>query len=390
MSVFFANKGEIDLDVIRVMGVSVKECDSPIGYFGTGLKFAIATLLRTGHDVTLYTGGRQYIFHVRSEAIRDKEFRRVYMNDEALPFTTQLGRNWEVWQAYRELHSNTLDEGGTIGHKRVEADTVFVVSGEEFQRCYRDRRNIFVEGTPIETINGKLEIHEGPSRHIFYRGVRAASLPEASLYTYNILDEMSLTEDRTISSMWSIEYLLETNLPLTTRRDVATSLISGSKTWDQNLNFLLCGSPGKTFMDAAKQYRDDANLSEAKRKMIEQGDQREGSFPEVLPTPGEANKMSEAIRILEALECDLDLYEVQLTETLGPNVMGLYHRDRDQIFICREAVAQGPHMLAMVLFEEWLHKRHKLKDNTRAMQTYLLSRLIGTITDLHHEEEMFQ
>jgi hypothetical protein len=387
MSVFFANKGTIHLDVIRVMGVSVKQCDSPIGYFGTGLKFAIATLLRTGHEVTLYTGGKQYIFHVRSEAIRDQEVRRVYMNDEALPFTTQLGRNWQVWQAYRELHSNTLDEGGTVSNKRTKNDTVFVVTGEEFQQCYRDRDNIFISGEPIEVINGKIEVYRGASRYIFYRGVRAASLPEKCAFTYNILDEMELTEDRTLKSMWSVEYILETNLPQTKNEEVALTLVSGNKTWDQNLNFLLCNIPSDTFMKVARRYRDDANITEAKRRLIESGDQREGSFPEVDLTFGEAKQFKKALDILRVLDCDLDMYEVQFTETLGPNVMGLYHRGRDQIFVCREAVAQGPQHLAVVLFEEWLHKRHKLQDNTRSMQTYLLNRLIGMVSQQHEEQE---
>jgi hypothetical protein len=385
MTVYFSNAGVIDLDVIRVMGVSVKTTDSPIGYFGTGLKFAIATILRTGHELTLYAGGEQYVFHVKSEAIRDQEVRRVYMNDEALPFTTQLGRNWEVWQAYRELHSNTLDESGVISDKRPQADTVFAVTGEEFQRCYKNRRDIFIDGTPIEVIDGKIEVYATKSRYVYYRGVRVGTLPEETMFTYNVLSEMSLTEDRTLASMWSLEYLLETTLPRTTNRDVAMSLIAGSKTWDQNLNFSLCGAPTDTFMDVARRYRDDANLSSAKRQMVEAADQRDGSFPEVDPTAGEADKLREAFSILEYLECDLNLYEVQLTETLGPSVMGIYHRGRDQIFVCREAVSNGPHYLAMVLFEEWLHKRHKLQDNTRAMQTYLLSRLIGTVTDAHEE-----
>lgn len=38
MTVYFANSGLIDLDVIRVMGVSIKRRANPIGYFGTGDK----------------------------------------------------------------------------------------------------------------------------------------------------------------------------------------------------------------------------------------------------------------------------------------------------------------------------------------------------------------
>lgn len=65
MTVYFANAGLIDLDVIRVMGVSVKTGPNPIGYFGTGLKFALSTLLRTGHRVVMTRGGERIEFTAR-------------------------------------------------------------------------------------------------------------------------------------------------------------------------------------------------------------------------------------------------------------------------------------------------------------------------------------
>ena len=56
MYVIFENPGEIDPLAIRTFGVSVKEGDNPIGFFGTGLKYALAILLRTGHQVSMQAG----------------------------------------------------------------------------------------------------------------------------------------------------------------------------------------------------------------------------------------------------------------------------------------------------------------------------------------------
>jgi hypothetical protein len=378
MAIYFANAGEIDLSVIRVMGVSVKQTDTPIGYFGTGLKFALATLLRTGHHVALFTGGETYTFTARDVQVRDRSFRQVYMNDEPLPFTTELGKNWEVWQAYRELHSNTLDESGTITDKPTTADTVFVVQGPEAERVYEARHEIFLSSKPLEILDG-VEVHPKPSSYIYYRGVRVAQLPETCCFTYNVTTSMELTEDRTLKSMWSLEYLLETKLPTTKSERVAHALISGHERWDQCLNFTYCGAPSDVFMDVARRFRNDASVSQNVRRMVEQGDQRDGIWPEHTPTADESAVLREAFAILEYMECDLDLYEVQVTETLGPSVMGLYHRERDQIFVCREALRQGDRFAAMVLYEEWLHKRHKLEDNTRAMQTFLLNKLISAV-----------
>lgn len=378
MPVYFANRGHIDLSVIRVMGVSVKETDTPIGYFGTGLKFAIATLLRTGHYISLFTGGTTYTFTTRDVEVRGRTFRQVFMNDEPLPFTTDLGKNWEVWQAYRELHSNTLDESGVITDKPTTDDTVFVVQGPEVERVYSVRGEIFLQSKPLEVLDG-VEIHPQPSSFVYYRGVRVAQLPEKCCFTYNVTTNLELTEDRTLKSMWALEYLLETKIPTTKSERIAHALISGSDTWDQNLNFTYCATPSEVFMNVARRFRNDANVSSNVRRMVESGDQREGCWPEHTPTPDESNVLREAFAILEYMECDLDLYEVQVTETLGPNVMGLYHRERDQIFVCREALRQGDRYAAIVLYEEWLHKRHKLADNTRAMQTFLLNKLVSAV-----------
>src|ERR1700676_327969 len=104
--VVFENPGEIDAAAIRTFGVSVKEGENPIGFFGTGLKYAIAVLLRTGHQVTVTAGLDRYEFGILSETVRGKEFGFVSMNGQRLGFTTELGKVWELWAAYREIACN--------------------------------------------------------------------------------------------------------------------------------------------------------------------------------------------------------------------------------------------------------------------------------------------
>lgn len=378
MTVYFGNAGVIDLATIRVMGVSVKTNENPIGYFGTGLKFAIATLLRTGHKIVLRAGGEKYRFGIREEVIRGETFQRVYMNDEPLPFTTDLGRNWEVWQAYRELHSNTLDERGEITNTPFSADTLFEVTGAEIQKCFNERHTIFVQGTPI-CGSADVDVYRGTSHYVYYRGVRAGVLPEPTAFTYNVKRSMELTEDRTIKSQWTLEWILSTCLPTIDCEELAVGIMKGGKSWDQNLAYNNSSHQSPAFRRVLSSRRSDANLAPALRRLVESNDQAEGVFPEVDPTADEISVFREAFAILEYMECDLDRYEVTLVETLGPNVMGLYHKGRDHIYVAREAVMQGDRFLAATLYEEWLHKRHRLEDETRSMQTYLINRLISYV-----------
>lgn len=195
MTVYFANEGLIDLDVIRTMGVNIKTNDNPIGYFGTGLKFAIATLLRTGHSVNLHRGDVRFEFSARRENIRN-----VNMNESA----------------------RTLLEK----HNAEEAD---------FKPC-------------------------------------------------------------------------------------------GSLT-DQHVRVLNAG-----------------------------------------------------IAVASKIGCDLSLDDVTVTESLGPNTHGLYQPKTGRIYISLAAVDLGENYVASTLYEEWLHKTHKLKDCTRELQTFLFNRLIAMVT----------
>ena len=180
MTVYFSNKGAIDLDVIRTMGVHVKETDNPIGHFGTGLKFAIATLLRTGHTVDLYRLGEKISFACVPRVIRNKPFAIVTMNGEQLAFTNDLGKEWKVWQAYRELHSNCLDEMGRITTTPLEdMDTVWVISGPEIDSCYDNRSQIFLMGEPAWMAGDGVEVYRGESKFLYYRGVRVYEIGRA-------------------------------------------------------------------------------------------------------------------------------------------------------------------------------------------------------------------
>jgi hypothetical protein len=88
----FSNPGILDMNLLKLLGVSVKESDNPIGFFGTGLTYAMATALRLGGAMTIYSNGERYEVGGRPVTLRDKQFTQVMLNDEPLGFTTELGK----------------------------------------------------------------------------------------------------------------------------------------------------------------------------------------------------------------------------------------------------------------------------------------------------------
>jgi hypothetical protein len=376
MTVYFANAGLIDLDVIRVMGVSVKNNDNPIGYFGTGLKFALSTLLRTGHDVVLTRGGERIAFSARPAEVRGKLVHRLYMGEEALPFTTELGRNWEVWQAYRELHSNTLDEAGIITDKEVTADTVFAVTGDALQREYLNRDAIFIAGKPIAA-NEFLEVYPGPTRHVFYRGVRAGVLPEESTFKYNLLCPMVLTEDRTFESQYTVQWKLAQLIPRIPHRGLHVQLLSTGDRWDQKLDFTICGTPSQEFLDAAASAYSNMTINSAARRMVDRHLQERGVFPRARLTEEAQAKFLQAFPYLSHLGASLRPEEVEVVESLGPGILGMWHKERNQVFLAASTLDRGLETVVATLYEEWLHKAHGYVDESRALQDFLLQKLVA-------------
>lgn len=376
MTVYFANAGLIDLDVLRVMGVSIKLKANPIGYFGTGLKFGVATLLRTGHKVVLVRGGERLELTARPVTIRGEEVQRVFMGEEALPFTTELGKNWDVWQAYRELHSNTLDEAGVISDKPQTGDTVIEVTGPGIQMEFNNRDAIFISGKPLAA-NEFLEVHPGPTRYVYYRGVRAGAMPNELSFAYNLLCPMTLTEDRTFESQFTVEWKLSQLIPKIEHAGVMAELMSGKDRWDQKLDWGMCPTPSKAFMDVAAARYTDQTINPAVQRVVNRDLQARGVFPPARMTDAQQDKFLSAFAPLLKLGCTLSPEDVEVVESLGPGVMGLYHKERNQVFLAASTLDYGLETVVATLYEEWLHKDHHYKDCTRELQTFLFQRLVA-------------
>jgi hypothetical protein len=374
MTIYFANSGCIDLDTIRTMGVSVKD-DGAIGYFGTGVKYALATLLRTGHEIELDVGGELYVFTTRTKQIRGKDFELIYMNDEQLAFTTDLGRNWEVWMAYRELHSNCLDEKGKISRTDWEGDTVWHINGEGIEEAYNNRNEIFIHGEPSWVCPG-IEVYHGASHHVYYRGVRIHTLQKPTRMTYNLTGSLAITEDRTAKSAWDIEWKLSTLLPTIAHPEFCAKILRpGKDSYDHCLSFTNCGSPSEEFLDEAAKHISNAQASHSAKELLHRHRKAEKQ-PTVDLTSDEVSTVGEAIKFLtEHLNCALFVADIKFVEHLGAGVYGLM--EDGVIFIPRQTIANGRDFLAITLWEEFLHRDLGLRDESRSMQQYLFDKVLA-------------
>lgn len=259
--IVFENAGEIDPRLAMLIGVNVKESNNPIGYFGTGLKYVIACMSRWGEKITLQTGSAEYTFDVEDTEIRGKRFGVIAMvgryDRAVLGFTTELGRSWEPWMVYRELWSNAHDEPEasvtevTAMPSPKAGTTRIIVSGERIQVAHDHRSEFLLEGRDPKWVTPEIEIYEGPGTSIFYRGIAVQKLDKPSIYTYNILHPLWLTEDRTAGT-WSTDPVIARGLSHVDEEIVVRStVIAPSTAMEPRLDYDYAPDPGELWLKVA-------------------------------------------------------------------------------------------------------------------------------------------
>ena len=382
--IVFQNPGLIELAAVTTLGVSVKEGDLPIGFFGTGLKFAIATILREGGTVTLYRGLDRHEFSVRTITVRNEKFQQVCMDGQPLGFTTQLGRTWKPWMAFRELASNCCDEdgryfdGSTTGWEPQPDATTIVATGA-FNEVWHERRKVMLESIPLKT-NEHVEIHEGPSAYVFYRGVRIHTLDRPSAFRYNIRTPLDLTEDRTAANYSQVEIAIERGLgALENRAMLRTALTCGEGYTEHYMNVPKYGHPGETFRDVARELTLGSEslatmnpaAAQAAREMA-MGDMQPGHS--VALEPHQQKMLTRAKEMLTAGGFNVAEFPLIVIDTLGANIHGMA-RD-GKIFVALMAFDKGTRELAATIFEEFAHLRSGAGDCTRQFQNWLFDQLL--------------
>lgn len=212
----FVTNTVLPIEGFTTFGINAKpNSGNPIGYFGTGLKYAVSIILRSGGKIRVLIDGTEYEFYIVNDEFRGKMFQKIRMKKrgdifgrwryEALPFTTELGKNWELWQAFRELESNTRDENGhshetepaTLSESKGK--TIIEVDCPEFVDVVNQTNEVFLDVCDTKVFENKyFEMYNSPSKYVYYRGVRVYDMRYPARFTYNFKQGIvELSEDRT-------------------------------------------------------------------------------------------------------------------------------------------------------------------------------------------------
>lgn len=177
MQVHFITPTKLSILDISSMGDSSKRGDdSKIGQFDSGLKYAIALLLRdnVGMEISVFSQGDEVNrFNFSTTTIFDEStsknkdlitIKDLDDNITVTGFAKNLGYNWLMWMSYREIMSNVLDEGGYVyeGEDVEELDNGTTISltfdeSNEFFEVWQNRHLYMNFEKPLYSVSSSVE-----------------------------------------------------------------------------------------------------------------------------------------------------------------------------------------------------------------------------------------
>jgi len=398
-----------------MMGLSAKaDAKTAIGYFGTGFKYAIATLIRSGCRVEIHVKDKprsardtkisytQYSFYTLTDEFRDTKQDFIYCTafnpdsgniarDFELPYTTHFGVNWKVWQAYRELYTNCVidEKGGVVvidedylNDVGYPDDVCVIVTGDEFMKVHEQHDRYFINDDKYETVAKTFRMRAVDKLHdcdngVFYKSMYTGTRTEKpSLFTYDYISKVSLTEDRTLADVWyikthvaavwveamSYETLIE-YLPLASAKEVYESDLDASYE-----------SPSTAFISACEYLiKHRRSIPMWAHQLYIKSRPFDDQVTSVKMTKFQQKMLDRACAILEHHECIVDKDAIRVCVSLPEDLMGMY---ADNIIYLSKAVFdKGDMILLGTLYEEWMHQHHNCEDMTRKMQNLLVDKV---------------
>jgi hypothetical protein len=394
--IIFENEGLLELDCIRTMGINVKKDDTAIGHFGTGLKYAIAVLLRTGHQVEIFIDGEHYKFTTKTKAVRGKDFEFIMMNDEQLAFTTEYGKNWEVWMAFRELACNATDEDGDfascedhvvlLDKEDFSGKTVVLITGQPIEEAYAMKDEIFFDNTDSHQ-SKRLECINQPSQYIFYRGVRILEIN--TTMTYNILEKITLTEDRTAANSYEIEKIVARYFLEEAPQELITNaLLADTESYERkklSYNQSFCDTSENFTNAAGALYEQGAKFSASAKTRYMKAMNIEEGHTLLQMTDVQKKQLEKAIFFLGTFEDEIEKYKIVCCESLGQGILGKADEKKAIMYLSKQVFDQGTKQVAATLLEEFYHLDKGFYDETREFQTYLFDRILTLAENVNGE-----
>ena len=408
------NEGEIDINAFKLLGATSKRGDdTKIGYFGSGLKYAMAVLIRNDIPFNIFSGEKEVKVTTTKRKFRGEEFDVIKINNQMTSLTTAMGIDWKEWFAIREVYCNAVDEGEysldvvdeCIGEK---GKTIFYIQfSDKIKEVFNNWNNYFSDKrTDIISKQEECKFFSGGKKLIVYRkGVNVFEMNKQCLFHYD-LKNIQIGEDRTVKSEFDMRCKIIAQLREYASTEMIRSIYDnwqetyeGTLNWDYeynpfNNNWLeVLGGRTIVLNNTAGYFAEEMSdntiilpdklgielKSYFKDKIKVMGFSDKYGKRDIVDLNEKQEKMLEyGINFLQG-ECNIKDYEVKLCRFDDNYTLG--EANNGAILISPRAFERGKKCVISTLIEEYSHLDSTAGDKTRKFQNYLINKFISIIED---------
>lgn len=400
----FKNEGEIDVNALRLLGASSKETDNnKIGFWGTGLKYSIAVLLREGIDIKVFAGTKEIKIAKRKTKMRGEVYEVMTVNGTPTSVTTRMGKNWKPWYAIRELYANMKDEGNekieiTDAPSGIKGTTrIFVEFDDTMKAVFDNLPEYFSFNRDVKYEAGLDKVYKRHKKEagILYRRGFKIGEQKGTLFDYDLHD-IDINETRTVKYTFQVSQFISTMLRRYMSTEGIRRLVNSkcferdemdwqysdeipfSQSWLEVLKgtVIIPQEASGFYADdlANPHYLLPAKLcSELEKQFGEQltirgfSNGKEVNLKIVEPLLHEITAMTRVYHKMSIVFPDIQEIPFQIAMMKGSHLGTV---DKGAIILNRNLFNMGEHELMKTVIEEYIHIKTDAEDRTREFQDY--------------------
>ena len=432
--ILIQNDGEIEVNSFELIGASTKRGDEgKIGFFGSGLKYSIAYMMRNNISFKVFSGANELKFTTVKESFRNSSFDRICINGKETSYTITMGPTWtEDWFVLREIYCNALDESNCQLIRETETinpsegkTRIYIEITEGLIKVLNNWDSYFsYDRTPIYEMdkcyvsalsdkgNQKIQVYRKTTGALFRKGIRVG---QNSTYLFDYgFEDVTINEDRTAKHESYISYAIADCMVKFISENYVCTVLRGAMDKDKPKEYYAIESysPESDFspqwIDFSKKY-----LLVVKERSGKYADQIERSAKETLFLPqyfakylkkelpevdilgmgkmvGEVGMteinhtpkmdylLKDTLKALSEMKYECP-YNIKIVEFDDEEILGQADIKAKQIYLSDRVFDLGRREIALTIIEETEHIYSGKGDETRAFQTHLISSWLKTL-----------